>query len=852
MFYANLEQSCLMNLLVWKTTTQALESGNRSVIRKSEKIMKKTFILISLATASLFSCVKPDLEQTIEDPKEYNATLTASVPETKVAIADDNVKLSWNNGDEISVLTSNGVYKTFVYNGESGASEAEFKGILDEGETIGGYAIYPANSQHSVNEGIPSINLPSEYQWNASEVMGPMVAVVSEGEALFTHAGGLFAFDAKNVPAGAKGFKFSTANNELVGVFPYVDGVVTAGTSNEGSSVTMWFNALEQNRDMKFYIPVPVGTYEDFTVSYIESDNSEKIIRSSASKNIIAAATVKLFTVKVKNDSYYVTAGGSVEADGLSWTTSTTLDNALGMAEDGDVIHVAAGTYKPQVALKYAGDQLDGFKSFLIDKNITIIGGYPEVPSEGAVADASTNKTVLDGDSKAYHTLVVAAPVVAGKTVVLKGLVVKGGNAANSNAVVTLNSNTLNGGQGGGIAFLGTNAELSDVTVSNNSAGGAAGIFTAASKVKMTNCTIAENTVTGGNAGGAQFSSGSDIVMDGCTITKNTAVNAGGLYLYAAAEKTCSAVIKNTLISLNTATTNHGAMWVRDDSGSHLLSASFEGCTFSENSAKQSAVAQCINADVIFDSCSFVKNTGTANGSIMTLYENCDILMDKCAFKENNVFNGAIYLYTNAKATKPNLTISNSSFSGNVSTGDNGVVWARGDNGNITFNCANSTFSGNKAARRSAIFLYKVTSANLISNTIAGNVLTGSTKTGAVDNNASTVNVSSNNIISGNTDNKDANGTFTHKYSIIGSTCYNASGAAATVDPAWNVAEMLGQLNEYGVCPLLGSSNPALTNGMPVAELKALANDYLSADVLGKDQLGNERAGNVIGAYVVK
>ena len=123
--------------------------------------MKKTFILISLATASLFSCVKPDLEQTIEDPKEYNATLTASVPETKVAIADDNVKLSWNNGDEISVLTSNGVYKTFVYNGESGASEAEFKGILDEGETIGGYAIYPANSQHSVNEGVPSINLPS-------------------------------------------------------------------------------------------------------------------------------------------------------------------------------------------------------------------------------------------------------------------------------------------------------------------------------------------------------------------------------------------------------------------------------------------------------------------------------------------------------------------------------------------------------------------------------------------------------------------------------------------------------------------------------------------------------------------
>lgn len=814
--------------------------------------MRKTFILISLATVSLFSCVKPELDQVVEPTNEYNATLTASVQETRVAIADDNVKLSWNNGDEISVLTSNGVYKTFVYNGADGASTAEFRGYLAEGETIGNHAIYPANPQHTVNDEVPSIYLPSEYQWNGSEVMGPMVAVINDAEALFTHAGGLFAFDAKNVPAGAKGFKFSTATKEITGVFPYEEGVVTAGNSEEGSSVTMWFNSLEQGDDMKFYIPVPVGTYEDFTVSYIDSDNSEKTIRSSGSKNIIAAATVKLFTVKVKNDSYYVTADGSVEADGLSWATSTTLDNALGMAEDGDVIHVAAGTYKPQVALKYSGDQQDGFKSFLVDKNITVIGGYPEVPSEGAVADASTNKTVLDGDSKAYHTLVVAAPVVAGKTVVLKGLAVKGGNAANSSAVVTLNGNTLNGGQGGGIAFLGSNAELNNITVSNNKAGGAGGVFTAASKVKMTNCTIAENTVTGGNAGGAQFSSGSDIVMDGCSVTKNTAVNAGGLYLYAAAGKTCSVVVKNTLLSLNTATTNHGAMWVRDDSGSHLLSAVFEACTFSENSAKQSAVAQCINADVRFDSCSFVKNTGTANGSIMTLYENCDILMDKCAFKENNVFNGAIYLYTNAKATKPNLTVTNSSFSGNVSTGDNGVIWARGDSGTITINCANSTFSGNKAARRSAIFLYNVKNANLISNTITGNVLTGSTKTGAVDNNASTVNVSCNNIISGNTDNKDANGTFTHKYSIVGSTCYNASGAKVEVNPAWNVANMLGQLNESGVCPLLGSSNPALTNGMPVAELKALANDYLSADVLGKDQIGNERTGNVMGASVAK
>ena len=657
------------------------------VSRKTEKIMKKRFILISLATVAFFSCVKPEVDQTIVPENEYNATLTASVPVTKVAIADDNIKLSWTKGDKISVLTSNGVYKTFVYNGESGAEEAEFKGYLDEGETIGGYAIYPANPQHAVNDGVPSLNLPSEYEWNGSEVMGPMVAVVGDEGASFTHAGGLFAFDAKNVPAGAKGFKFSTSAKNVVGVFPYADGVVTSADSEQGSSVTMWFDALEREGDMKFFIPVPVGTYEDFTISYIVSDNSEKSIRSSSSKNVIEAATVKLFTVKVKNDSYYVTAAGSVEADGLSWASATTLDNALAMAEDGDVIHVAAGTYKPQVALDYNGaPEEDGFKNFLIDKNITLIGGYPQTPSEGAEADASLNKTILDGDSKAYHTLIVAAPKVSDGMVVIDGITVKGGNAVNGNVSIKLNGNTINGGQGAGVAFVGTNVQMRNVVVSNNTASGAGGIFCVASKVNMTDCSVTENVVSGGNAGGAWFSSGSDVNMDRCSITNNEAVNAGGLYLYAAAGKDCSAIIKNTVITGNNATTNHGAAWIRDDSGNHQLEAKFEGCTFSKNTAKQSAVAQCINAYVIFDSCTIADNTGNSNGSIMTLYENCVILIDKCVFKDNKMSSGAIYLYTNAKATKPNLTVCNSSFSGNVATGDNGVLWVRGDSGQITFN----------------------------------------------------------------------------------------------------------------------------------------------------------------------
>ncbi len=805
--------------------------------------MKKTFILISLAATSLFGCVKPDMEQPVENPKEYNATLTAAVPETKVAIADDNIKLSWNNGDEISVLTSTGVYKTFVYNGADGAATAEFKGKLDEGETVGGYAIYPANSQHSVNDGVPSINLPSEYQWSEGEVMGPMVAVVSGEEALFTHAGGLFAFDAKNVPAGAKGFKFATSKKNITGLFVYGEDVISATDSEEGSAVTLWFDALEAEADMKYYVPAPVGNYEDFTVSYIAADNSEKIIRASASKNIIAAATVKLFTVKVKNDSYYVTENGTVEADGLSWASATTLDNALAMAEDGDVIHVAAGTYKPQGALDYNGaPEEEGFKNFLIGKNITLVGGYPQTPSAGAASDPSANKTILDGDTKAYHTLIVAAPKTSDKKVVINGITVKGGNAANSDAVVTLNGNTLNGAQGGGVALLGTSAELNNVTVSDNKAGDAGGMFSVASKIKMTGCTITSNNATT-NGGGARLNPGTDVEMDGCFINGNTAAYAGGLYLYTSSGNVLSAMIKNTEVKENTATTNWGGAWVRDDSTTHMLEAIFDNCTFSGNTAQQGAAVLNQNADVTYTSCTFSNNTGTGNG-LVNFYANSLAVVDKCTLKGNSVIGGVVYIYPNG-SYKPNVTITNTSVSSNTAGGNTGAVWARGDGTGAatTVNIVNSTFSGNTATREGGLLAYENVTMNLISNTFKGNA-------GLAVNNynsACTVN-SYNNIIDGT---QLTNGTILHKYSIVGTTYYDADGKTAVVTPAWNAETMLGALTTDGVCPLLlPDANPAFTYGMSSTQLQALAGNYVSASVLGKDQLGNDRTGNVMGAWV--
>jgi len=51
---------------------------------------------------------------------------------------------------------------------------------------------------------------------------------------------------------------------------------------------------------------------------------------------------------------------------------------------------------------------------------------------------------------------------------------------------------------------------------------------------------------------------------------------------------------------------------------------------------------------------------------------------------------------------------------------------------------------------------------------------------------------------------------------------------------------------------LVGNDNPALTYGMPAADLKGLANEHVSAEVLGQDQLGANRSGAVAGACITQ
>ena len=62
---------------------------------------------------------------------------------------------------------------------------------------------------------------------------------------------------------------------------------------------------------------------------------------------------------------YYVKTDGSADKDGLTWETATTLANAIDQAMNGDVIHVAAGSYVPSVPLTGMKTALDNTREYL-------------------------------------------------------------------------------------------------------------------------------------------------------------------------------------------------------------------------------------------------------------------------------------------------------------------------------------------------------------------------------------------------------------------------------------------------------------------------------------------------------
>ncbi len=591
--------------------------------------------------------------------------------------------------------------------------------------------------------------------------------------------------------------------------------------------------------------------------------------------------------------TYYVTVNGT--GTGASWADAASLTAALETAESGAIINVAAGTYVPEKSLLPAVEEEttpedgvtpadaaeettvpDEVKGFNILKPVTIVGGFPANPTEGAVADPAANETILDGQDKSYHVVFVAVPKSEGE-VVLKGITVKGGNANPAEGVSAdvkydmVNDNaeehavTISAKQGGGIAAMSSSLKMENVTVKNCQAAVAAAMYALNTDLEMVGCVIEDNTqVTGDNGIGVVCKANTNyelkISLDNCQLNRNESTNKrnnGALVLYVDGGTFKSLDVKNTVFDGNYA-----------KNGTDIYANSVEkvvisGCTFKNmysdgGSGSVFFESKTSDTNVLMENTVFDSNECGGNGTAVTADTNgggnFDIDVVNCAFVKNKAGQrGPIFFRSRGKSgCALNAKVVNSTFAGNYNGNCCGSAICLGEDGTplnvdvISCTIANNETTRENGVERGALGIQAPngkTTLNVYNSIVSGNVWKTSEKAEADDVF----------VMSGKT------ATINYKSSIIGDKYYNAAGAETTVTPAFAYATMLSAAAKVGdtyVCKLVGnaSSNPAFGNGATLAELGALATETVTADVLKKDQTGAARtdADKVIGAYVAK
>ncbi len=254
--------------------------------------------------------------------------------------------------------------------------------------------------------------------------------------------------------------------------------------------------------------------------------------------------------------NYFVKKSGQAENDGLSWENATTLDNALSMAVSGDVIHVAAGTYFPEKIITGGKSADEKDKTFEINKNIKIVGGYANNSITGAKPDYKSNPTILSGNlttGKVYHTMSITAPMEEDRKVHIQGIIIKDGEASDVSSYVTINGVKFQRNYAGGLVIGRSNAVLEDCAITNNSSlAFAAGIsIIDASMVTFNRCQITNNSGT--SNGGALWNDNSTVYLVDCNVSNNSTITgvAAGIYGFNAAGGTSTTYMFNTTISNN-------------------------------------------------------------------------------------------------------------------------------------------------------------------------------------------------------------------------------------------------------------------------------------------------------------
>lgn len=271
-------------------------------------------------------------------------------------------------------------------------------------------------------------------------------------------------------------------------------------------------------------------------------------------KQILLSSLFLLFAVSLSARIYYVRANAA--GSGNSWNdASPNLQSVLAIAEPGDEIWVAAGTYTPT-------QTNDRHASFVIRDGISLYGGFQGWETERSMRDWAKYPTILSGEiggpalEDNSFNIIYTRNVGPGTTI--NGFIIHRGNA---DGQVSKGQRTRGGG---GWFDEATNGGVSQPVIAN--------------------CTFLENQAM---EGGAFFGSGqngsSRPTFSNCHFLKNKAkVDGGAIYSDGRDGSTNQFALKNCRFEDNYSTYGAG---IYLENGSDLTGLVVDRCVFINNVA---------------------------------------------------------------------------------------------------------------------------------------------------------------------------------------------------------------------------------------------------------------------------
>ena len=329
------------------------------------KKLDNIIILISallLSFAMLSGCSKEEDRSALEESSVvfFHAVTESGGTKTVLENGDSETEshpVLWTPGDAIWVGTASASGR-YEYKGTQNTASADFGGTLLKGSYY--YSIYPYSDTVSLSNGIISFGMPSTQEYaplSFGPAASPMVAVSSSTTLEFRNLCGLLKL---NLLGEVSIQSISFSGRDAAGNDIPVSGAATVDMNyssvpklvmspDANTSVILDCGegvALSPSETTPFYIALPPGTYDEFTLNIVSTDGAVMVKSSSAlviNRSMVKPTAELYFEAGSGQPSdrdaliaFYNATDGPNWTDNTNWCSDEPLDTWYGITTDSE------------------------------------------------------------------------------------------------------------------------------------------------------------------------------------------------------------------------------------------------------------------------------------------------------------------------------------------------------------------------------------------------------------------------------------------------------------------------------------------------------------------------------------